>query len=60
MKLVVLLIALVVIGVLLAPWLKGIPRLFRRLRGKKPGWRAHWGLEGPLPKDYRGRNPWPS
>jgi hypothetical protein len=34
--------------------------LIRRLRPKKPGWRAHWGLEGPLPRDYRGRNPWPS
>jgi hypothetical protein len=34
--------------------------VLRRLRPKKPGWRAHWGLEGPLPRDYRGRNPWPS
>ena len=61
---VILLVTLGIVLVLLAPILKGplkgIPGLSRRLRGKKPGWRAHWGLEGPMPKDYRGRNPWPS
>ena len=61
---IILLVTLGIVVVLLAPILKGplkgIPGLFRRVRGKKPGWRAHWNLDGPMPKDYRGRNPWPS
>jgi hypothetical protein len=56
-------VGLIVLALLLLLLFWAVPavsRLFQRLRPKKPGWRAHWGLEGPMPKDYRGRNPWPS